>query len=357
MKRKAPGVEELPPKILPLLAALAAAACAPGAEDGGPQTHTFRGATMGTYYAVKVAAKEIPEDRRAALQTLIEAELSDVNAKMSTYLEDSELSRFNRHPEATPFSVSDATFEVVRVAQEIAELSGGAYDVTAGPLINAWGFGAEAGRPELGDDEIAALRQRIGFDQLELDAASSSLRKLRGDLYCDLSSIAKGYAVDRVAEALAGEGLGDVWVEVGGEVRASGHNAEGRAWRLGIERPREAPGALQRIMPLADAAVATSGDYRNYRERDGVRFSHIIDPRSGWPIRHRLAAVTVVHPQCMVADAMATALLVLGPEEGWKLALRDDLAVLFLERDGDDFTERMTPRFETLLQDESHQDP
>ena len=239
---------------------------------------------------------------------------------------------------------------MVRAAQEISERTGGAYDVTVGPLVNAWGFGAEESRPDLGGEEIAALLERVGFEQLELDAEERTLRRRRADLYVDLSSIAKGYAVDLVAEALAAEGLGDVWVEVGGEVRAAGRNAEGRAWRLGIERPRLEPGALQRILPLADAAVATSGDYRNYRERDGVRFSHIIDPRSGWPIRHRLASVSVVHERCTVADGLATALLVLGPDEGWEMALADDLAVLFLVRDGDDFAERMTPRFEALLE-------
>ena len=170
-----------------------------------------------------------------------------------------------------------------------------------------------------------------------------------------MGGVGKGYAVDRVVEALAAEGLGDVWVEVGGEVRAAGRNAEGVSWRLGIERPDSEPGVLQRIVPLADAAVATSGDYRNYRERDGERYSHIIDPRSGRPIRHRLASVTVVAPRCMTADALSTALMVLGLDGGWELALREDLAVLFLLRDGDGFTERMTPAFEALTQPVSNE--
>ena len=331
------------------LLALPHLACAPSSREEGRQTHVLRGATMGTYYVVKIATEELSEERTRELQTVIERQLDDVNAKMSTYLDDSEISRFNRHRETTPFELSEATFEVMREALEIAELTGGALDLTVGPLVNAWGFGAESSMPELGEEEIAGLLERIGFDKLELDEATRTVRKLHPDLYCDLSSIAKGYAVDRVAEALASEGVADVWVEVGGEVRASGVNAEGKTWRLGIERPRLQPGQLQRIVPLEGASVATSGDYRNYRERDGARFSHIIDPRTGWPIRHRLTSVSVLHPSCMVADALATALLVLGPEEGMELAIREDLAVLFLLRDGDEFAELMTPGFEALV--------
>ncbi len=323
--------------------------------DGEPvrETYSFRGATMGTYYSVKVAATGLSEQQSARIRAEIEGELEDVNTKMSTWIEDSELSRFNRHAETLPFGVSTATFEVVSAALEIAQLSGGAYDVTIGPLVDAWGFGAGADSLDLSDDEIRSLVESVGYGKLELDAEACTLRKLRPDLRCDLSSIAKGYAVDRVAEALAVAGFADVWVEVGGEVRAAGRNAGGRVWRLGIERPQLEPGVLQRIVPLDDAAVATSGDYRNYRERDGARISHIIDPRSGLPVRHRLASVSVVHPKCMTADALATALMVLGPEEGWELAMSEGLAVLFLVRDGNGFSERMTPAFEALTRSET----
>ncbi len=331
----------------PLLAAVLSAACA-GGGDAARETYAFRGATMGTYYSVKVAAVGLPDERLDAVRAMIEGELEDVNAKMSTWIEDSELSRFNRHAATTPFEVSAATFEVVQAALELARLSGGAYDVTVGPLVDAWGFGAGTDRLELSDEEIQGLVASVGYDHLELDAEARTLRKRRPDLSCDLSSIAKGYAVDRVAEALLAAGFADLWVEVGGEVRAAGRNAEGRVWRLGIERPALEPGALQRIVPLDGGAVATSGDYRNYRERDGARISHIIDPRSGLPVRHPLASVSVVHRKCMTADAFATALMVLGPDEGWQLAMREGLAVLFLVRDGEGFSERMTPAFEDL---------
>ncbi len=325
------------------------AAC--GRETAGPggETYAFRGATMGTYYSVKVAAVGLSEERLGEIQAMIEGELEDVNARMSTWIEGSELSRFNRHSETSPFSVSPATFRVVQAALEVGRLSGGAYDVTVGPLVDAWGFGAAGEHPEPAEEEIRQLLERVGYDKLELVPAETALRKQRGDLSCDLSSIAKGYAVDRVFEALASAGFADVWVEVGGEVRAAGRNAAGRVWRLGIERPQLEPGTLQRIVPLDGAAVATSGDYRNYREVDGARISHIIDPRNGLPIRHKLASVSVVHAECMMADALATALMVLRPEEGQELARRENLAVLFLVRDGDGFREIMTPAFEALI--------
>ena len=332
----------------PLLVALLLAGCADAGPGDGRQAYVFRGATMGTYFVVQAVAAELPEARLNDLRALIEGELAAVDGKMSTWDADSELSRFNRWSETTPFAASRATLEVMSEALAVAGLSGGALDITLGPLINAWGFGAQGEIAALDDGQIAGLLERVGPRHLAVDADAGTLSKARPDIYCDLSSIAKGYAVDRVTEALLGEGLADVWVEVGGEVRAAGSNPQGRVWRLGIERPEAAPGALQRIVPLASAAVATSGDYRNYRERDGARFSHIIDPRSGRPIRHRLASVSVVHPRCMRADALATALMVLGPEEGMELALREDLAVLMLVRDGDDFRELMTPRFEAL---------
>ncbi len=324
------------------------AACAPGTAEPGLESYAFRGATMGTYYAVKVAAAGLSEARLAEVRAIIEGELEDVNSKMSTWVEESELSLFNRHAETTLFEVSSSTFEVVSAALEVAEITGGAYDVTVGPLVNAWGFGAKGDLPGPSDEEIRRLVDSVGYAKLELDADASALRKQRGDLYCDLSSIAKGYAVDRVAEALLAAGFDDVWVEVGGEVRAAGRNAEGRVWRLGIERPNLKPGALQRIVPLDGAAVATSGDYRNYRELNGARISHIIDPRTGWPVHHRLASVSVVHPRCMIADALATALMVLGPDEGRELARRENLAVLFLVREGEDYREIMTPAFKAL---------
>ncbi len=327
--------------------ALALAGC--GTEvPPAKEPHVFQGPTMGTRYTVKVVADELPAARRETLTAAIEAELEDVNAKMSTYRDDSELSRFNASAIRDPFTVSAATFEVVQAALEVGRMTGGAFDITVGPLVNAWGFGPQIEGRSLRAEEVRSLLERIGSDKLLLWPEEEALSKTRPDLYCDLSGIAKGYAVDRVAGALAAQGLSDFWVEVGGEVRAAGKNGAGELWRAGIERPQLLPGAVQRIVGLDGRAMATSGDYRNYRERDGVRFSHIIDPRSGWPISHRLASVSVVHPQCMIADALATGLMVMGPREGYAMAEREGLAVLFLVRDGEGFRELMTPAFEEL---------
>ncbi len=341
-----------PRHALPLAGLLAwGLGCTPPPASDERPLHLFEGSTMGTYYRVQVVADDLDREGRQALAAAIEEELEGVNGRMSTYLPDSELSRFNRHRATTPFELSPSTFEVFAAAMAASRRTGGAFDVTVGPLVDAWGFGPGVGEPpELDQAAVRQVLDRIGFEKLELDAASRTARKTRADLSCDLSGIAKGYAVDRVAERLAELGAADVWVEVGGEVRAAGTNARGQTWRLGIERPQLLPGELQRIVPLADLAVATSGDYRNYREIGGERFSHLIDPRAGWPIRHRLASVSVFHPRCMVADALATALMVMGAEEGYQLALAENLPVFFLVRDGDGFVERGTPAFWELVE-------
>ncbi len=238
-----------------------------------------------------------------------------VDTAMSTYQDDSELSRFNRHG-TEPFEVSDSMIEVVSEAQRIAELSSGAFDITVGPLVDAWGFGPDPGGDPPDADTIAVLLADNGFRRLDVDPEQRTLQKENAAIRCDLSAIAKGYAVDRVALGLTDLGLVDFMVEIGGEVRAVGRNAVGEAWRIGIERPEAGSRGMWSAVALADAAMATSGDYRNYYEKDGVRISHTIDPRTGRPVTHRLASVRVIHPSCMTADALATAISVLGPEEG-----------------------------------------
>lgn len=313
----------------------------------------FEGSALGTTYSVKVVVGEHSPSaaaERREIARVITDELEAVNSRMSTYLEDSELSRFNRHADTTPFPISAETHEVFAAALEVSRLTEGAFDVTVGPLVNAWGFGPPrvSGPPQLGDEEIAALLAKIGFSKLTLDPEANLLRKKQSDLVCDLSGVAKGYAVDRVVEAISARGLTDIMVEVGGEVRAAGRNRAGRIWLIGIEQPQFLRGGVQRIVALDGLGLATSGDYRNYREHEGVRFSHIIDPRTGRPIRHRLASVSVVHPRCAMADALATGLLVMGPAAGYELAVRQKLAALFLVREGDGFRERTTPAFEEL---------
>lgn len=336
-----------------LLAAAGGMAVAFGACAGqppGPDLDVFRGESMGTRWQVSLVSPGLSPERRVELSGVIQAALDRVDSLMSHYRADSELSRFNGSAGLAPFPVSSDTLEVLRVALDVGTLSGGALDVTVAPLVNAWGFGPAA-PPEHppSEDRIAELLEAVGLDRIRVDPAASTLERTRPGVELDLSAVAKGYAVDLVAERLAAEGLQNLLVEVGGEVRTMGRNASGEPWQVGIELPQSGLPALHGIVPLSGLAMATSGEYRNFRIVDGIRASHTIDPRSGRPIRHRLASVSVVATTCARADALATALNVLGPEAGWELALAEQLAALFLvaEPEGG-FEERRTPAFERL---------
>ena len=308
---------------------------------------TFQGETMGTMYEVTVVESPVAPDAGEHLGQLIDDQLSGIDSAMSTYDPESELSRFNRSLSTEWFPVSGDTFRVFQHAREISELSGGAFDVTVGSLVEAWGFGPSGQADAIpSDDEIERLLGSVGYQRIELDETIPAIRKTSPAVSTDLSAIAKGYAVDRVAELLDREGHESYLVEIGGEVRARGRHPDGRPWRVGIERPGDGPTVVRQIVTLTDAALATSGDYRNYFQRDGVRFSHTIDPRTGRPVTHGLASVSVIDPLCVRADAVATALEVLGPEDGYALAVERDWAVLLMIRQADgDFHEQMSPAF------------
>jgi len=315
------------------------------------QLIALSGPTMGTSWSLKVVVEGSPEPAAAkALQAAAAKAVDAVNASMSTYKKDSELSLFNQHASSDPFKVSDMLLEVLLEARATAEVSGGAFDVTVGPLVNAWGFGPDKELDPPSDLKLEKLRKRVGADKVSVDQATSSVSKKRPDVYVDLSAIAKGYGVDRMAAALDGLGYTDFMVEIGGEVRAKGRNRSGAPWRIGVEQPADGQNRrVHTVVPLDNKAMATSGDYRNYIERDGKRLSHTIDPRTGRPIEHKAASVTVVADTCMTADALATALNVMGPEAGMKLADAKGWAVLMLVREGEAFVERRTKAFETLV--------
>jgi len=297
------------------------------------------GQALGTGFTVKVVVPNQPTVVQEDVAASIRDAIDRVDMSMSTYRPDSELSRFNNHGTEV-FPVSPDLVEVVVEARRVAELSDGAFDITIGPLIDAWGFGPAPVTQPPDEEDIERLLRDHGFRRLEIDAGAGTLRKDRAGLRCDLSAIAKGYAVDRVSERMSAFGLTEHMVEIGGEVRTSGLSADGTSWRIGVERPESERRGLWRAVELNNAAMATSGDYRNYYEKDGVRISHIVDPRTGHPIRHTLASVSVIHPRCMTADALATALSVLGPEEGQALVESEGLAALFLVRGPDgEFTE------------------
>nr|WP_240485144.1 FAD:protein FMN transferase [Aestuariibacter salexigens] len=300
------------------------------------------GRTMGTTYNVKVNPAGTIDPQ--ALQAEIDALLVHINDLMSTYQADSELSRFNQHQSSDPFPLSAQTLDVMREAIRLGELSEGALDVTIGPLVNLWGFGPQ-GRPKRVPTavEIDNAMARTGLHALELGPESAV--KHIPSLYVDLSTIAKGYAVDEIAELLESRGENNYLVEIGGEMRLSGIKTNGDDWRIAIEKPVTNERAIQRVVTVGNNAIATSGDYRNYYEEDGVRYSHLIDPQSGQPIQHNLVAVTVVHPSSMTADGLATAFIVMGKEKAMQIAQQNNLAILLITRENDDFKEYTSDAF------------
>ena len=303
---------------------------------------------MGTSYSVTVPGADAHQE--SLLRTAVRVELDLVDGLMSTYRPDSELSRLNRHASGEPFAVSEQTFDVLVAARRASEMTGGAFDVTVGPLVDAWGFGPGGPTAEPSDDEVAGLLKASGWGNLLLDPDGRTASKTVPQLRCDLSAIAKGYAADRVSAALADLGFQDHLVEVGGEVVARGSNPRGQAWRVGIERPDAAGRLAYRVLRIRDTAVATSGDYRNFRESAGRRYSHVLDPRTGRPATSLVASATVLDPTAAMADALATALLVVGEAEALALAERENLAVLLLLRDGEGgFRETASSRFHATM--------
>jgi thiamine biosynthesis lipoprotein len=314
--------------------------------SAAPEQWELSGETMGTTYSVKVVpVGELTPD---AVQSAIAAALEDVNAEMSTWRDQSQISRFNRAEPGQDTAVSAHFLGVLAVARDVAARSRGAFDPTVGPLVRRWGFGPD-GKPRSAptDDELAALGERIGLDKVEQVPAPPQLRKSAAGVELDLSAIAKGHGVDRVHDAVRALGVTDVMVEIGGEVRASGRHIAGRPWRLAIEKPDAGRGVIQQVVELKDEAMATSGDYRNYLELDGQRVSHTIDPRTRRPVTHTLASVTVLHDDCTRADAWATALNVLGPDDGPALADREGLRAYFLVREDGGFREVRTAALTT----------
>jgi thiamine biosynthesis lipoprotein len=316
-----------------------------GREPTGLPVVAFSGPTMGTRYEVIVVCHPTDFDRRAVAAD-IDAVLDRVDRLMSTYRADSELSRFNAAPSTDWWPVSSETATVVDAALAVSRATGGAYDVTVAPLVRLWSFGPNAAPRHVPDEaEIAAVRTYCGYQRLDVRLTPPALRKGDARLSVDLSSIAPGYAAERIAAAMDARGVARYLVDVGGELQARGRNGQGLAWQVGIDDPSNDGAAPQRVVELSDRALATSGDYRSFFERDGVRYSHLIDPRSARPISGRLAAVTVVARSAMLADAWATALLILGPEAGYETASRQGLAARFLIRDENSYRERLTPAF------------
>lgn len=323
------------------------AACGLRPQTASPALR-FAGQSMGSTWSVRVAGGPFDPALEAAAQQAVVDALDGVVARMSTFDPQSEIGRFNRHLAGTDFAVSPDTMAVIGHAHQVARLSDGAFDPTVAPLVRAWGFGADA-RSRGAAPTAAELDAALGWQHLRLDAARGSVRKALPGLQIDLSGIAKGHAVDRAAQALDTLGLARYMVEAGGEIRTRGLNAEGRPWQIAVERPDSWPQRVHRVVPLQGLAIATSGDYRNFYEHDGRRVHHEIDPATRAPAAHRVASVSVVHDECRHADAMATALFVMGPERGLALAREQRLAALFIVREpGGGLRDLASPAFAAL---------
>jgi thiamine biosynthesis lipoprotein len=336
--------------MLIVLLLISITACFPS-NNSGKSEILLQGRTMGTTYNIKVVST-LEQVEALKLQDKIDLALKQVNQEMSTYIPDSEISLFNQSNAGEVFEISPGFTRVLKESIRLGELSDGKLDITVGPLVNLWGFGPEL-RPEKVPSEsvIATTLARVGLNKLHL--VGNQLSKDISNLYVDLSTTAKGYGVDIVAELIEANGIGNYLVEIGGEMRLKGFKHTGELWAIAIEKPildhsGEHRGVQQIVIPK-DNAVATAGDYRNYFEADGQRFSHIIDPNTGKPINHNLVSVTVVHPSSMTADGLSTTLMVMGTKQGMEFAVKNNLAALFISKTEHGFSEQFTVEFKQYL--------
>ncbi|MHC8367672.1 FAD:protein FMN transferase [Pseudomonas sp. ZT5P21] len=311
----------------------------------GDSMETISGPTMGSTYSIKYLRHA---DLPAAAEVRVEVEkiLAEVDRQMSTYRSDSDIERFNDLPANRCQKMPAPVLELVRVGEQLSEQSEGSYDLTVEPLLNLWGFGPQAREEKVpAAQALADVRQRVGYQHL----------RIQGDLLCkdaavevDFNSIAAGYAVDRIAEKLEAMGIRNYLAEATGELKAAGKKLDGSPWKIALEEPRDDQQVAQRIIHVDGYGVSTSGDYRNYFEQDGRRYSHTFDARTGAPVSHTLASVTVIDPSALMADGLSTLLLILGPERGWDYAETHNIGAFFVMRADTGFVTRTSHAFERL---------
>ncbi|PCI66304.1 MAG: lipoprotein ApbE [Piscirickettsiaceae bacterium] len=324
-----------------------------GCESPSTSSIVFSGETMGTTYHIKISS-ESNQESIALLKQGVDELLVGVNQIFSTYIATSEVSKFNKNRSIEASKQSMALISLLEEAFRISNMTDGAYDVTVGPLVNLWGFGPEFKEEDVpSEQEILDTLKNIGYTKVVLDADRQTIKKLNPRIYIDFSSIAKGYGVDQVASYIEAKGYVNYMVEIGGEMLVRGINEEQTKWRIAVEKPDASGRSIHRIINVTDTAIATSGDYRNFFEKGGMRFSHTINPKTGKPVQHDLAAVTVLADKSMTADAWATAFMVLGGKKGYDLAIENDIAVLFLIKEGDNLKEMMTPSFKAELNEQN----
>ncbi len=325
--------------LIPLMACLISCTQAP------PVIERIKGATMGTAYSILWPAQASISP--AFIQQEVDQLLVEINAQMSTYDPTSELSRFNQAQPPYSQIISDPLAEVVALSLKLNKQSEGYFDISVGPIVNLWGFGPNKVLNHVPTPaEIKAARQRTGLGAVAL--SGNELNK-SSDRYLDLSAVAKGFAVDQVATLLDALQLDSYLVEIGGEMSVKGMKSAASPWRVAVEAPDFNARRVQKIIPLKNVAMATSGDYRNYIEVDGQRYSHSIDPFTALPVQHRLASVTIIDDNCARADALATAMLVMGEEKARAFAVKHKIRAYLIVRAQQDFTEYLSPAFERWL--------
>ncbi|KAE9646939.1 FAD:protein FMN transferase [Pseudomonas sp. PB106] len=311
----------------------------------GDSTEGFGGPTMGSTYSIKyVRHADMPDATQVRRE--VESILGEVDRQLSTYRNDSDIERFNALPASSCQKMPASVLELIRVGEQLSAQSEGSYDLTLEPLMNLWGFGPQGREEKVPDaDALAEVMSRVGYQHLQIN----------GDQLCkdaavevDFNSIAAGYAVDAIAARLDAMGIHNYLAEATGELKAKGKKLDGSPWRVALEEPREDQQVAERVINVDGYGVSTSGDYRNYFLQDGRRYSHTFDARSGAPVLHDLASVTVIHPSALMADGLSTLLLILGPERAWDYAEKHDIGAFFVMRADTGFVVRTNKAFERL---------
>jgi len=308
----------------------------------------LEGSTMGTTYHITLL--KVPQQiKKDQLKQEVDKLLAEINQQMSTYKKDSELSLLNQNPSTDWIPISKALLTVIQEALRISALSEGAFDITVGPLVNLWGFGPKWQEDKMPtQEEINQLKQKVNYQYLSIQLDPPAIKKTKPDVYIDLSGIAKGYGVDVIANFIEKQGILNYLIEIGGELRTKGSNPQGEAWKVAVEKPIPNIRTVQTVVPVHDAGIATSGDYRNFFELNGRRFSHIIDPKTGEPVQTNVVSATILDSKsCMTADAWAKVPIVMGAEKALALADRENIAMYLLIKEGDQFISKSSRAFQT----------
>ena len=297
---------------------------------------TFDGSTMGTSYHI-VVTTGFGTKTSTQLKKIVEQRLKEISQHLSTYIKDSEISRLNQAEAGVWVHVSSDLYRVVTAADSVSTVTDGAFDITIGPAVELWGFGdakkiSQNEPPK--EEQILAIKNSVGYQKLEIQEKPPAIKKLDSNLKIDVSAIAKGYGVDEIVLLLQGmEDTHGAMVEIGGEVRVFGDRHDGSEWTVGIQSPLRNRGGLAARVHLQDKSLASSGDYVHFFKHEGRSFSHIIDPDEGVPVETDVVATAVIDASCMVADAWATAFMVLDVKESLEIADREALGLMIIRRE------------------------